>query len=120
MNVSGRNPPKLILDKTVGKSLAIESFVMRDKMVLVTALLLAMMLFALQNFLKQNLLSPSNLETVGKFQRMFQVSGIVSPFEFVAQVHPIANKKNPARKNPVVACPKHREVLPCASMRTAT
>jgi hypothetical protein len=112
--------PAFIVDKTLGKPLALLEIAMRDKMVLISALLLALLLFALQNFVKQNLLSPSNMETVGKFQRMFQVSGLVGPFEFIPTVRPIAHKKNSPRKSPTTACPKHRVTVPCASMRSTT
>jgi hypothetical protein len=89
---------------------------MRDKMALSTAVILALMLLALQHFVKHNLLSPANLETAGKFQRMFQISGLVEPMEFVRPaVLPIA--KTPARKNRITGCPKSQETT-CPLMRS--
>jgi hypothetical protein len=89
---------------------------MRDKMAFLTAVILALMLLALQHFVKANLLSPVNLETAGKFQRMFQISGLVEPLEFVRPaVLPIA--KTPLRKNRITVSPKSQET-PCPSMRS--
>jgi hypothetical protein len=92
---------------------------MRDKMALITAVLLALMLFALQHFVKQNLLSPANLETAGKFQRMFQFSGLVEPIDSFQPVV-LRNVKPPVRKNRVNTCPKNQETPPCPLMRPTT
>jgi hypothetical protein len=86
---------------------------MRDKMALITALLLALLLFALQHFVKENLFSPANLETAGKFQRMFQFSGLVQPVEFIPVSQTI---KTPAKKKSLTGCPKRHE-LNCPMVR---
>ena len=102
-----------MLVKGVGRVLAITTDVMRDKMALITALLLALLLFALQHFVKENLFSPANLETAGKFQRMFQFSGFVLPVEFVPVSRTI---KTAARKSSLTGCPK-RPGSNCPIMR---
>ncbi|HSE39754.1 MAG TPA: hypothetical protein VLH08_03230 [Acidobacteriota bacterium] len=78
-------------------------------MALITALLLALLLFAFQHFVKQNLLSPANLETAGKFQRMFQFSGFVLPAELIPASSASQPVKISPRKNSITGCPKRHE-----------
>ena len=86
---------------------------MRDRSALMIAIVIAGVIFALQLFVKENLLSSTNIEAAGRLHRIFKAGDILPLIDSSNSVTKPDHKPCPKMSMSSVMVMKHKELSEC-------